>query len=372
MNIGTKIMTLRKANNMTQEQLAKEVGVSVPSVSKWETGVNLVDITLLVPLARALHTDINDLLSFREHLTEQDINELMGKVKDTCREQGYDAGMELAFSYLREYPNSDYLKLQVAGSVGLYAHAIELDYTEDQYEKWLNKSIQVLETLVEMDSIVEAPQEFKIDEETIRAAAIASLTAHYMQYNKLDEAEKLLKSLPTQRFDGRHMLDTVYFQQGKLKEAAKLAQKNLLGDFQSVLVDIRGLETVALANKEYEKALTYANGYYTIAKTIQNPTITPSEELVRCSLAAGKLEEAAAFMKEYLKEIINEKQGWKDTPYFDIIKEEMVVWNNTLESDIQKARLKAILMDPKFETLKQVEPGREIMEEVKKKYEEFV
>jgi len=54
MNIGKKIQTLRKSLNLTQEQLANSVGVSIPAVSKWETGTTMPDITLIAPIARKL------------------------------------------------------------------------------------------------------------------------------------------------------------------------------------------------------------------------------------------------------------------------------------------------------------------------------
>ena len=40
MDISEKILQLRKASNMTQEQLAERVSVSRQSVSKWEGGVS--------------------------------------------------------------------------------------------------------------------------------------------------------------------------------------------------------------------------------------------------------------------------------------------------------------------------------------------
>ena len=46
MNIGNKIKELRKQRRITQEQLAGSIGISFQSVSKWETGVALPDITL--------------------------------------------------------------------------------------------------------------------------------------------------------------------------------------------------------------------------------------------------------------------------------------------------------------------------------------
>ena len=38
MHFPEKLLTLRKANNLTQEQLAEKLEVSRQSVSKWESG----------------------------------------------------------------------------------------------------------------------------------------------------------------------------------------------------------------------------------------------------------------------------------------------------------------------------------------------
>lgn len=40
MKIGGSIAALRKARGLTQEQLAQQLGVSAPAVSKWETEVS--------------------------------------------------------------------------------------------------------------------------------------------------------------------------------------------------------------------------------------------------------------------------------------------------------------------------------------------
>ena len=38
MNLGNKIRELRKANSLTQEQLAASLNISPQAVSKWEMG----------------------------------------------------------------------------------------------------------------------------------------------------------------------------------------------------------------------------------------------------------------------------------------------------------------------------------------------
>ena len=41
LNIGETIANLRRKKGLTQEQLAKALGISAPAVSKWETGGSL-------------------------------------------------------------------------------------------------------------------------------------------------------------------------------------------------------------------------------------------------------------------------------------------------------------------------------------------
>ncbi len=60
---GAVIRRLREARKLTQEALAAELHVSGKAVSKWETGQGFPDISLLEPLAKALHISVLELLS---------------------------------------------------------------------------------------------------------------------------------------------------------------------------------------------------------------------------------------------------------------------------------------------------------------------
>lgn len=61
MDIGNKIKLLRQKVGATQEQLGDKLGVSAQSISKWETGVTMPDITLLPLLSSELGVTIDEL-----------------------------------------------------------------------------------------------------------------------------------------------------------------------------------------------------------------------------------------------------------------------------------------------------------------------
>ena len=65
MNIGSNIRQLRKQKGLTQEQVAERLGISYQAVSKWESGANTPDITLLPPIAELFGVSIDALFSER-------------------------------------------------------------------------------------------------------------------------------------------------------------------------------------------------------------------------------------------------------------------------------------------------------------------
>ena len=69
-HIGQRIKKLRKKNDLTQEKLADLLGVTYQSVSKWECGTTMPDLTMIVPLARVLHISTDELLGMKP--VEQD------------------------------------------------------------------------------------------------------------------------------------------------------------------------------------------------------------------------------------------------------------------------------------------------------------
>ena len=77
---GSTIKQLREKKNLTQAELAERIGVSSKTVSKWETGKGLPDISLLQPLAQALSISVIELMN-GEHITNQNISANMLRCK---------------------------------------------------------------------------------------------------------------------------------------------------------------------------------------------------------------------------------------------------------------------------------------------------
>lgn len=66
MNFSEKLVTLRKANNLTQEELAEKLDVSRQSVSKWESGQVTPELEKIVAISAVFHVTTDYLLKSSE------------------------------------------------------------------------------------------------------------------------------------------------------------------------------------------------------------------------------------------------------------------------------------------------------------------
>ena len=77
MNIGTKIINLRKNKNLSQEGLAEKLGVTRQTISKWELEETTPDIKQAKELSKIFNISLDE-------LTNNDINDiLIEKVSNT-------------------------------------------------------------------------------------------------------------------------------------------------------------------------------------------------------------------------------------------------------------------------------------------------
>lgn len=60
---GAFIKELRTSKNLTQKDLAEIINCTDKAISRWETGRGLPEVSLLIPLSKALDISVNELLS---------------------------------------------------------------------------------------------------------------------------------------------------------------------------------------------------------------------------------------------------------------------------------------------------------------------
>ena len=72
--IGSFIKELRIQKVMTQKDLAEQINCTDKAVSRWETGRGIPEVSLLMPLAKALDVSVNELLSGERFSLKTDDN----------------------------------------------------------------------------------------------------------------------------------------------------------------------------------------------------------------------------------------------------------------------------------------------------------
>lgn len=74
--VGQLIADSRKNLNMTQKELAEQLSITGKAVSKWERGLSLPDISLLLPLSQILGVNLYELLK-GEKISQEDLDEIL-------------------------------------------------------------------------------------------------------------------------------------------------------------------------------------------------------------------------------------------------------------------------------------------------------
>ena len=115
MNIGQKIKELRQENNLTQEELAEELGVSFQAISRWENSTTYPDITMLPIIASMFNVTIDYLLDMDSYKTKEEIDKTLEQV-DILFNEGKTKEREVILeNALKKFPNNWDIKYRLMG-----------------------------------------------------------------------------------------------------------------------------------------------------------------------------------------------------------------------------------------------------------------
>lgn len=87
--IGRYIAEKRRIKNLTQAQLAEQLGISDKTVSKWECGRSMPDYALIQSLCETLDISVSELIEGKEaSLHERQLMELLRRTQELERQNG--------------------------------------------------------------------------------------------------------------------------------------------------------------------------------------------------------------------------------------------------------------------------------------------
>ena len=242
--IGEVIHRLRKEKGVTQETLAKAVGVSVAAVSKWESKSSYPDITILPSIARFFNTTIDKLLSYEIEISNDEVIDIVKQCAQLFEKDSVENAIYMCEKYIKQYPNNMFLKFRIGS---LYMMSISSGKNEEQARGILNKAIELLE------------ESSKSNDKEISETSKYILTSLYTMDNKYDKAEEVLLSLPKVTTDRDDALIGLYINQDKCEEAKKILINMTYKRLSNLIMSLNFYVSLFLKNNDMSNSKSILN-----------------------------------------------------------------------------------------------------------------
>lgn len=137
-SIGETIRNLRRERDITQESLASMLGVTSQSVSQWENGRTLPDISLLAPLAHIFDVSADVILGIDIDSKQTQIDALYEEAYAVAASGEHVRAIALADAALTQFPSSYKLMDFYANEIWLYNDQCDEAVIEMQKERALS------------------------------------------------------------------------------------------------------------------------------------------------------------------------------------------------------------------------------------------
>jgi len=174
MYFSAKFKELRRAHDLTQEQIADIFHVSPQSVSRWETGVNYPDIEILPHIAVFFKVTVDELLGTQQIAGEEKAKEYRRDICHLLNVGNAGGAVEMARRAVKEYPVNYYLQ----------SHLIQALCT-DNADSHKDEIIAIGERIME----------YCTDQSTMLWVEY-QLIRQYAKWDMKEQAKKIVYSLP--------------------------------------------------------------------------------------------------------------------------------------------------------------------------------
>lgn len=103
LNLSDNLIRLRHEKRVTQEELAKFIGVTKASVSKWETRQSLPDLLLLPQLASFFDVSIDELIGYAPQLSKEQIQKIYYELAQEFANCSFEETMKKSNILVKKY-----------------------------------------------------------------------------------------------------------------------------------------------------------------------------------------------------------------------------------------------------------------------------
>ncbi|MDR0897145.1 MAG: helix-turn-helix domain-containing protein [Oscillospiraceae bacterium] len=257
MQIGEVIREHRKAKNLTQEEMARRLGVTAPAVNKWEKGHSLPDVALLSPIARLLGISVDTLLCHQEEISDAEAVQLVEQTRERLQAEGIDAVYPWIRQCLLEHPASHALLL---GMANLLVNHLSMTEAADRAR-------------YDADILDWTRRALESPDEAIRRDAAQSLYHFYLNKKQYVQAEETLAHFSPENPERKRMQAAIYSETGRQDEAYLLYEELLYAGYASLSRTFQDLywlarhandlgKAHALVEKQRELARLFEMGEY--------------------------------------------------------------------------------------------------------------
>lgn len=331
MEIGEVIRRYRKEKNMTQEEMAKRLGVTAPAVNKWERGKGQPDISLLAPIARLLGITLETLLSYNEQLSNEEIANIIKEIDNKFETENYNDVFQYVSGIIKQYPNCYQLIWQIA----IIADARHLFFAGKGIE---DKELYEKQILEWYQQVMES------DNASIQREAAGSLFGYYIRKEDYKEAERYLQYFSEEGAERKRKQAVLYSKTNHIKEAYKAYEEILFSEYQMLNLVMNSLymlsmqeDNISLAGKWIEKksglaALFDMGRYHTesckLELAVYNKDVLETLAIVKILL------DSMGSMVDYTKSFMYSHMEFKDLSpsFYPKIRESLLEYFNDKET----------------------------------------
>lgn len=192
---------------------------------------------MLAPIARILGISTDTLLSYKEELTDPEIERMIGAIKEKAREMDYNELFQWGMGILREYPNCDKLAVNMIPSLD----GLRIFWGIPEPERYDERILKAYQRLL------------KSQNPDYVCTAAKQMFYGYMNKEKYDEAESVLRYFSESDKDGRQMRALLYRRQGKTNEAYRIYEEQILEGYGIISGAFNGILALASAEDDSQK-----------------------------------------------------------------------------------------------------------------------